>query len=194
MSCLSGWRDNLFQHCEQPHYSCWRNLNNLNERCRYWSHGQVRMFADWQHKRGITLRHPNHYQQCTNKIFLRIVQRISYLQRWFYRVGLSAKELLKKWAPDSFTFDSEQTKSFDSHIDKVCSPPVLELSSANLPYSLDWDASNEGIGCSLFRTYPDGERKSIAFLSHSILPDEENSLASEWELLALVGALKKVRL
>ena len=133
----------------------------------------------------------------TNKTQLRSFLGLCNVYRRFIKdfTGLahSLNKLLKKGTPDTFEFDDEQRKSFDSLIDKVCYPPVLALPRANLPYSLDCDASDYGIGCALFQTHPDGERKPIGFWSRSLLPAEENYSASERECLAVVWALKTLR-
>lgn len=83
---------------------------------------------------------------------------------------------LKKGAPDSVAFNDEQKKSSNSLIDEVCSQPILDLQKSKLPYSLYCDASNYGIRCALFQTYPNDERKRIGFWSRSLLPAVKNTL------------------
>jgi len=102
-------------------------------------------------------------------------------------------KLLKKGTPDTFTLDAEQRDAFNALINRVCSPPVLALPRNGLPYSIDCDASDYGIGCALFQTHPNGERKPIGFWSRSLLPAEVNYSASERECLAVVWALKTLR-
>lgn len=70
------------------------------------------------------------------------------------------RKLLKKGAPDYFTFDEEQMKCFDSLIDNVCSQTVLYLPSPKL----DCDESDDGIRCALFQTHRNGKRKPIGVL------------------------------
>ncbi len=44
-------------------------------------------------------------------------------------------------------------------MEAVTSPPVLALPKAELPFSIDTDASTYQVGAALFQTYPDGTRK-----------------------------------
>lgn len=75
----------------------------------------------------------------------------------------------------------------------VCSPPVSDVPRANLPYGLDFESSYYGIGCELFQTHPDGERKPIGFWPRSLLPTEENYSPSEREWIAVIWGLKTLR-
>lgn len=74
-------------------------------------------------------------------------------------------------------------------IDAVCSPLVLALRYLDLPCTVDTDDSEKGLGCTLFRTYEDGERKPIRYWSRSLKPAEKNYSAPEREFLGLVWAL-----
>ena len=133
----------------------------------------------------------------TNKTQLRSFLGLCNVYRRFIDdfTGLAhpLNQQLKKGTPESFELDATQLDSFNKLIERVCSPPVLALPKAGLPYSVDCDASDYGIGCALFQTHPDGERKPIGFWSRSLLPAEVNYSASERECLAVVWALKTLR-
>lgn len=70
---------------------------------------------------------------------------------------------------------------------------MLAFAHPNLRYSVDWDAWTYGIGCSLFQTHQNGQRKPIGFWSHSQNIAEKNYFASECEFLLVVWPLKTVR-
>lgn len=101
--------------------------------------------------------------------------------------------LLKKGTPDAFQLDDDHKAASNNLIDKVCSPPVLALPKANIPYLLECGGSDYRICCPLFQTQPAGECKLIDFWFRSLLPAEEICYASERECLAVVWALKTLR-
>ena len=102
-------------------------------------------------------------------------------------------ELLLKNAPLEFVLNDEQLASFRQLIDAVLSPRILALPVNGLPYSLDTDACDYGIGCTLFQTHPDGERKPIGFWSRSLNEAEKNYSGPEQDCLGLVWALRTRR-
>ena len=111
----------------------------------------------------------------------------------FTRLAGPINKLLKKNSPDQFILDEEQLKAFRALIDCVIHPPVLALPISGLKYSVDTDASAYGIGCALFQTHEDGERKPIGYWSRTLNDAERNYSASERECLAVVWALKTLR-
>ena len=72
-------------------------------------------------------------------------------------------------------------------------PPVLALPQKGLTYSVDTDASEYQVGCTLFQTYPDGSRKPLGYWSRSIREAEHNYSVSEKECLAVVWAITTLR-
>lgn len=111
----------------------------------------------------------------------------------FSTVAGPLNALLKKDAPLNFELDEDQLKAFRTLIDAVLSPEVLALPAKDLPYSVDTDASKYGIGCTLFQTHPDNERKPIGFWSRSLNDAEKNYSTPERECLAVVWTLKTLR-
>ena len=101
--------------------------------------------------------------------------------------------LLKKNSPEKFTLDEKQTEAFRTLIDKILSQPILALPRPDLPYSVDSDASDYGVGCALFQTHEDDNRRPIGFWSRSLNDAERNYSASERECLAVVWGLKTLR-
>lgn len=88
-------------------------------------------------------------------------------------------ELLNKNAADTFELNKERLAAFRKLEDAVLSPAVLSLPGSGLAYIVDTDASNYGIGCALFQTHSDGERKPINFSSRSLNEVESNYLTPE---------------
>lgn len=85
-------------------------------------------------------------------------------------------EVLKEDAPHNFVLSKYQLVSFRTLIDAVLSPEVLALPLPGLPYSVDTNASNYGLGCSFFQSYANGVRRPIGFWSRSLNYAERNYL------------------
>ncbi len=111
----------------------------------------------------------------------------------FAKVAGPLNELLKKGAPDKFELNEAQLEAFRKLIDAVVSPKVLALPVPGLPYSIDSDACDYGVGCALFQTHPGGERKPIGFWSRTLNDAERNYGVPERECLAVMFALKTLR-
>ena len=62
----------------------------------------------------------------------------------------SLNELLNKGSPEKFELNKDQLEVFQAFINDVCSPPVLALPRTDLPFSVDTDAAEYGLGCTLF--------------------------------------------
>lgn len=93
-----------------------------------------------------------------------------------------------------FRLNDEQLDAFDTSIDKICLSRSLAVLKAVHSYSIDYDARDYGVGCTLFHTHPDDEQKPIGFWFRSLLPEEKHQSASERESLAVLWALKTLRL
>ena len=111
----------------------------------------------------------------------------------FAKVSGPLNELLKKGAPDKFELNEAQLEAFRKLIDAVVSPKVLALPVPGLPYSIDSDACDYGVGCALFQTHTDGERKPIGFWSRTLNDAEIGYRVPERECLAVMFALKTLR-
>ncbi|CAN8070297.1 unnamed protein product [Agarophyton chilense] len=102
--------------------------------------------------------------------------------------------LLRKGQPLKLApFTTDQSDSFRSLIKAVKTAPILSLPKPGLPYSIDTDASDHQVGCALFQTIPEGERKPIVYSSRTLNVHERNYSVSEKECLAVVWALSTLR-
>lgn len=69
---------------------------------------------------------------------------------------------------------------------------MLGYPGPKLPYVLDTDASNEGVGAVLSQLQ-DGEERVIGYYSKTLTPPERNYCVTRRELLALVKGVKQFR-
>ncbi len=111
----------------------------------------------------------------------------------FSKKAAPLNDLLQKNAPDKFDLNDAQQEAFTTLIDEILSPQILALPKKDLPYSVDTDASDYGIGCALFQTDEEGIRRPIGFWSRTLNPAEKNYSATERECLAAVFAVKTLR-
>lgn len=116
-----------------------------------WSNGNVRLLRDLQDKLGITSRGPPKFEQSKTKIVLRIEICVLHLHRRFERTCTSVKKLLNEGSPDSFIFDNEQSKTFDSPFDNVFSITCVRLPKYNLPYSIKFEDIDYDIGSAFLK-------------------------------------------
>ena len=101
---------------------------------------------------------------------------------------------LKKGQPIKLEpFDDESCKAFETLISSLTSPPVLALPRADLPYSIDTDASEYQVGVALFQHLPNGDRQPIGFWSRTLQAAEKNYSTPEKECLAVVWACGVLR-
>ncbi len=91
-------------------------------------------------------------------------------------------------------FGPREERAYRTLIEKVTSPPVLALPRLVLKYSVDTDACDYQIGCALFQTDGDGERKPLGFWSRTLAPAEPNYSTTEKEWLAVIFAVQICRL
>ena len=108
----------------------------------------------------------------------------------FTRKSAPLNELLLKDSPDKFELSPAQTAAFSQLIEEILSPRILALPRKDRPYSVDTDASNYGIGCSLFQLDDEGVRRPIGFWSRTLTAAEKNYSATERECLAAIFAIK----
>lgn len=86
--------------------------------------------------------------------------------RNFGHVSKPLNALLRSGKPAKIeTWGEPEEKAFRILIDTICSPPVLTLPKVGFPYTVDTYASDYQVGCALFQTHEDGERKPIGFWS-----------------------------
>ena len=108
-----------------------------------------------------------------------------YYRRFVRNFGVIAKSttsLLKKGV--LFVWTSSHEYSFTALKEALVSAPVLSLPNFNLPFILETDASNIGVGAVLMQAgHP------IAYLSKALCPRNQGLSTCEKEFLAIILAV-----
>jgi ribonuclease HI len=92
-------------------------------------------------------------------------------------------ELLMKGV--KFVWDEKCENAFQTLKQYLTSAPVLAQPDNSKPYEVYCDASSTGLGCVLMQ-----ENRVIAYASRALLPHEKNYPTHDFELAAVVHALK----
>ena len=112
----------------------------------------------------------------------------------FAKVAAPLVKRTSKEAPEKQQqLNDEHIESFTLLEEALFSTPILRLPRKGLPYSVDTDASDGQIGCSLFQTYEDKKRYPIGYRSRTLNRAEKNYSVSEKECLAVVWARTNLR-
>ena len=98
--------------------------------------------------------------------------------------------LIKKGTP--WHWGDSHRATFEALKEKFTSYPVLKNLDPNKCYILDTNASLYAIGAMLSQDFTDGHH-SIAYFSKSLLPAKCNYDIYDWELLAIIYAIKAFR-
>ena len=112
----------------------------------------------------------------------------------FAHIAAPLTALTKK--EQSFTLDpfsQEQLRAFQALKKSLTTTPILRLPRADLPFSVDTDASDYQVGCALMQEHEDKTRHPVGYWSRTLNPAERNYSASERECLAVVWALTILR-
>lgn len=110
----------------------------------------------------------------------------------FSTIAQPLSNLLKKDVP--FCWTNECENSFKKLKDKLSAAPVLTYPNFKLPFFIETDASQKGIGAVLSqKDEKGGKLKPIAFASRLLKSAENNYSVTEKEALAVVWALRKFR-
>ena len=96
-------------------------------------------------------------------------------------------DLTKKGAP--WHWCDSQRIAFETLKEKFTSYPVLRNPDPHKHYILDTDTSLYAVGATLSQDFHDGWHP-IAYFSKSLLPAERNYDIYDWELLAIIHAIK----
>ncbi|KAJ8391411.1 hypothetical protein AAFF_G00090410 [Aldrovandia affinis] len=99
---------------------------------------------------------------------------------------------LNKEKGADFTWAPECQQAFDLLKNALTEAPVLRPPDLSLPFVLDTDASNVGMGAVLSQVGPEGER-AVAYFSHTFNKAERNYCVTRRELLAVVKAVRHFR-
>ena len=90
-------------------------------------------------------------------------------------------------------FTEAQMEAFETLKQCLTTAPILRLPRADLPFSVDTDASDYQVGCALMQLHEDNVRYPVGYWSRTLSPAEKNYSASERECLAVVWALRILR-
>jgi len=114
--------------------------------------------------------------------------------RDYTKIAAPLFALLRKGQPVKIAQLSEEAiYAFDELIRAVTNPPVLALPRADLPYSIDTDASDYQLGVALFQHPTEGPRQPIGYWSRTLQGAERNYSTPEKECLAVVWACGVLR-
>jgi len=89
-----------------------------------------------------------------------------------------------------FIWNDDCQKSFDQLKEILSTSPVLAYPDPNLPFILDTDASNTGIGGVISQIKEDGKEHIVACASRCLSKPEKNYCVTRRELLAAVAFVK----
>lgn len=99
-------------------------------------------------------------------------------------------QLLQK--KTKFHWGPEQQKSFDTIKDLLCQHPIVHCPDFTLPFSIETDASNVGLGGVLVQ-HVNGEERVIAYTSRTLNQAEQNYTTTERECLAVLHSMSIFR-
>ena len=121
------------------------------------------------------------------KSFLGLAGYYREFIRNFSKIAKPLTERTKRDTP--FHWTDKTQLSFDILKEKLCRAPVLKYPDYPKTFTLTTDTNNEDLGAILLQ---DGH--SYCFISRTLNPPERNYTTTEKELLAIVWALKRLRL
>ena len=109
----------------------------------------------------------------------------------YSKIAKPLSDLLRKNCP--FVFGNEQKKAYQSLKNLLVTSPVLHLFKPGRKTELHTDASKDGFGAILLQESDDGKPHPVHYMSKKTNPAEEKYSSYELEVLAVVEALKKLR-
>jgi hypothetical protein len=109
-----------------------------------------------------------------------------YYRRFVKHYGLICKPLFDSLKKDNFQWKEEQANAFQKLKEAMTTSLVLALPNFSLPFMLEADASDYGIGAVLMQ-----KGQPISFLSKSIGPRSAGLSTYDKEAMAIIEALKK---
>jgi len=108
----------------------------------------------------------------------------------FAAIAVPLTDLTRKGSPNQLVWSETHEHAFQSLKRYVCNPPVLRLPDVRKSFTLQTDASCDGIGAILLQE-EEGVKHPVAFASKKLLPRERNYSTIEREALAIVWGVRK---
>ena len=102
-------------------------------------------------------------------------------------------DLTRNAAPTQVEWDSECEKVFKELKIQLCSAPVLRTPDFGVPFILQTDASDCGLGAVLSQMDASGEEHPVAYYSRKLAPREKNYATIEKECLSIKAAIQNFR-
>lgn len=129
----------------------------------YGTYGQAWPAINTQNQFHIVTSIPISKEQAQLSSFLGLCNVYRRFIGYFTGTAHPINKLLENISSDKFYLNEEQKHAFNALINRIFLPPFLFIPTAVPPYSIDCDARDYFIGCSLFQTFLNVERKKIAF-------------------------------
>ena len=112
----------------------------------------------------------------------------SYYRRFVPNFAKVASPLYRLTAKDvTFTWSDDCKTAFVLLKGKLATPPVLAYPSFSRDFTLETDASIQGLGAVLSQVQDDGKLHPVAYASRALSPGERNYSVTELETLLLFG-------
>ena len=111
----------------------------------------------------------------------------------FAAVAAPLTDLTRKGQPNKIRWEQAQEKAFSSLRDSLSKPPIFKLPDHSMPFILQTDASNCGLGAAFMQQH--NERQyPVAYASKKLAPAETKYSMLEKECLCIVWGTTKFRL
>ena len=111
----------------------------------------------------------------------------------FATIAAPLSDLTKASASNKVEWKEEQNKAFVELKKRLTAEPILRNPDFSIPFILQTDASDLGIGSVLTQVDDQGEEHPVAFASRKLLPRERRYAAVEKECLAVVEGIRTFR-
>ena len=105
----------------------------------------------------------------------------------FARIAAPLNQKLTKGMPFEFGLLTDtEYQAFEILKNKLMIPPILALPRHGYKYTLDTDACEYQVGCTLLQEQPSGDKHPVGYWSRSWTSAERNYSTTERECLAIV--------
>jgi hypothetical protein len=111
-----------------------------------------------------------------------------YYRKFVHNYGLIAKPLTNLLKKKQFQWSPQAMEAFIALKQAMASTPVLALPDFTLPFEVETDASDSGVGAVLMQ-----KGQPVAFLSKALGPSHQKLSIYEKEFLALIMAVERWR-